>query len=98
MPAARLLGGGLDDRDHAAAATGPELHHPGAGGEDRVVLADARAVPGAEAGAPLADDDLPTGHGLAGEDLHAETLGVGVAAVAAGAEALLMSHPQWPPS
>ena len=70
------------DRDEPAAMTGPELHDAGALGEDRVVLAEARALAGLEAGAALADDDLAAGDLLAGEDLHAEALGVGVAAVA----------------
>ena len=65
---------------------------PAERGEDRVVLADADAVAGLEAGAALADDDLAAGHGLTGEHLDAEALGVRVAAVAARAEAFLMCH------
>ena len=56
------------------------------------------ALAGLEAGAALAHDDLAAGDLLAGEDLHAEALGVGVAAVARRAESLLMSHrspPSW---
>ena len=58
----------------------------------RVVAADADAVAGLEARAALADDDLAAGDDLAGEHLHAEALGVRVAAVAGGAEALLVCH------
>src|SRR4051794_24891451 len=85
-----LLGG--KDGDHAAAAAGLELDRARAGGEDRVVLADARALARAKAGPALAHDDLAAGHDLAGEDLHAQALGVRVASVTAGAESLLMSH------
>jgi hypothetical protein len=45
-----------------------------------------------EASASLADDDLAARHGLACEHLHAEALGVGIAAVAARTKTLLMSH------
>src|SRR3954469_7985977 len=93
-----LLGGGRLDRDHATPATLAELHDPRALGEDRVVLADADADAGVELGAALAHDDLAAADGLAGEHLDAEALGVRVAAVAAGAEALLMSHRPGPPS
>ena len=47
----------------------------GAGGEDRVVAAEAGAVARAEAGAALADDDLAAADLLAGEDLHPEVFG-----------------------
>src|SRR4051794_1202210 len=80
------------DRDDAAAAAGRELHRARGAGEQRVVAAHADALAGLEAAAALADDDLAAGHGLAGEDLHAEALGVRVAAVAGGAEALLVCH------
>ena len=83
---------GRQDADDAAAATFREVHGPRRAGVDRVVAADADAVAGLELGAALANDDLAAGHGLAGEHLHAEALGVGVAAVAGGAEALLMCH------
>src|SRR3954454_47030 len=93
-----LLGGGGLDRDHATPATLAELHDPGPLGEDRVVLADAHALARVELRAALADDDLASRDGLAGEHLHAEALGVRVAPVAAGAEPLLMSHPRPPPA
>src|SRR5690242_17500936 len=86
-----LLGVGEDRDDSPAAALG-ELHRAGRAREERVVLADADTVAGLEAGAPLAHDDLAAGDDLAGEDLHAEAVGVGVAAVAGGAEALLVCH------
>src|SRR5262245_5558254 len=85
------------DRDDPAAAAVRELHGAGAGGEDRVVAAEAHALAGLEAGSALAHDDLAARDLLAREHLDAEALGVRVAAVAAGAEALLMSHPR-PPS
>src|SRR4051795_9388716 len=96
-PSSRLLAR-RHDRDHASAPARLELHGAGARGEDRVVLADAHALAGLEASAALAHDDLAAVHDLAGEHLHAEALGVRVAAVAAGAESLLMSHPRPPPS
>src|SRR5579875_661612 len=98
--AGRLFAVGGRDRDDAPAATGAELHGPRGPGEDRVVLADPDSVAGLEARAALAHDDLAAAHGLAGEHLHAEALGVRVAAVAARAEAFLMRHlppPSSPP-
>src|SRR5207237_2096189 len=104
--AVRVVG----DGDDAATAAGLELHPAGSRGKDRVVLADAHAVARLEAGAALTHDDLAARHDLAGEHLHAEPLALGVAAVAARAEPLLMSHrrpprprprrpprPSWPP-
>jgi very-short-patch-repair endonuclease len=90
----RTLCGGLlvDHRDHAAAAAGGELDRTGAGGEDRVVAAEAGAVARAEAGATLADDDLAAADLLAREDLDPEHLRIRVATVAARAESLLVSH------
>src|SRR5215468_1071969 len=61
-------------------------------GEDRVVLADARAGTGAESRPALADDDHAGLHRLAVEQLDAEALGVRVAAVAGGAKTFLVSH------
>ena len=60
--------------------------------EDRVVLAHADIDARVEAGAALADDDGTGGAELAAEDLGAETLGMGVAAVAGGADAFFMSQ------
>src|SRR5579871_821224 len=77
--AAESLLGGFD-RDDPPAPAARELHGPAVSGIDRVVLADPDAVTGLELGAALAHDDLAAGHGLAGEDLHAEALGVRVAA------------------
>src|SRR5919204_4876244 len=88
---------GLEDRDDAPAAAGLELDLASPRGEDRVVLPDPHAVARLELGAALANDDLAARHGLAREHLHAEALGVRVAAVAARPEPLLMSHPR-PPS
>src|SRR3954447_5953843 len=86
-----LLGVG-EDRHHAAAPALGELHRAGGAGEQRVVAADADALAGLEAGATLGEDDLAAGDALAGEDLHAEALGVRIAAVARGAEPLLVCH------
>src|SRR5262249_57801882 len=85
-------GRGRNDGDPRAAAAFLKLHDPRGGGVDRVAPADPDAVAGLEAGAALAHDDLAAGDRLAGEHLHAEALGVRVAAVARGAEALLMRH------
>src|SRR5690349_8396971 len=84
----------LQDGDRAALAARFEIHRPRAGGEDRVVATEANAVAGPEAGAALADDDLAAGDLLAREDLDPEHVGVGFAAVAAGAESLLVRHRQ----
>src|SRR4051794_18821460 len=88
---ASLSRGGKDGDDAPAAAL-LEVDRTRGTRVDRVVLADADTVAGLELGAALTDDDLAAGHGLAGEDLHAKALGVGVAAVTGGAEALLMCH------
>src|SRR5436305_2289314 len=81
---------GVDYGDDAAAAPGVKLDDARPLGEDRVVLSQAGAVAGLEAGPALAHDDLAARDGLPGEDLHAEALGVGVATVAARAQPLLM--------
>src|SRR3954463_1150433 len=87
----RRGGGGRHGHDPAAAAD-PELDGPGGARVQRVVAAHADALAGLEAAAALAHDDLAAGHGLTGEHLHAEALGVRVAAVAGRAEALLVCH------
>src|SRR3954470_21364422 len=70
------------DRDLAAPAAEPEGHRAGDEGEQRVVLAAADAQARVEVGAALADDDLAGLDDLAAESLDAQSLGVGVAAVA----------------
>src|SRR5919204_66041 len=60
--------------------------------EDRVVATEAGAVSRAELRAALPDQDHPGLDLLAGEDLHAEHLRVRIAAVARGAESLLVCH------
>src|SRR4051794_25493163 len=88
----------LNDGDRAILASGFELNGSFGRGEDRVVAAEAGSLARPEAGAPLADDDLAACHLLAGEDLDPEHLRVGVATVAAGPKAFLMSHlrpPLW---
>jgi large conductance mechanosensitive channel len=89
----RRSGLGLwQDRHHAPAAPAGEVHGTRRAREQRVVLADADAVAGLEARAALAHDDLAAGHGLPGEHLDAQALGVGVAAVARRAQTFLMRH------
>src|SRR3954469_22924370 len=80
------------DGDHATDARGLEVHDARAARVDRVVPAEAGALAGAEAGPALAHDYLAAGDDLAREQLHAEALGVRVAAVAAGTKSLFMSH------
>src|SRR5438552_1539881 len=81
-----------EDRDKAALAAGAELDRPRPGREDRVVTSDSGPRAGLEARAALAHDDLAARHRLAGEDLDAEALRLGVAAVAARAQSLLVRH------
>src|SRR3954469_10572768 len=80
--APRLLAGG-HDRDHAPAPALLELHGARSRGEDRVGLADADALAWLEPGPALPHDDLAAVHDLARDHLHAQALGVRVAAVAA---------------
>src|SRR3954462_10049977 len=82
----------LQDRDRPALAGRLEVDDAGAGGEDRVVAAETGALAGHEGGAALAADHLAARRFLAGEALDPEHVGVRFAAVAAGAEAFLMSH------
>src|SRR3954464_455511 len=95
-PAFKSGGVRRDDGDDAAAAAFAEVDRARGAGVDRVVLADPDAVARLEAGPALTHDDLAAGDGLAGEDLHAEALRVRVAAVAAGAKALLVCHESLP--
>src|ERR1035441_7075095 len=86
---------GLLVGEHAHDAPAPacaELHGARGPRVERVVFADAHAGARLEAGAALAHDDLAAGDALAGKGLDAQALGVGVTAVAARAEPLLMSH------
>src|SRR5690606_11867028 len=59
-------------------------------GKQRVVLAQADVAPGMELGPPLADQDAPRRHQLAGVGLDAQTLGVAIPAVAGAAHPLLV--------
>src|SRR2546423_8325507 len=86
----------LQHRDDASAAAGLEVDRARARGEDRVVLPDPHTVARLELCAALANDDLAARHGLAGEHLHAEALGVRVAAVAARPEPPPINHPGSP--
>src|SRR5437763_9347927 len=83
---------GVDDRDEALLAARPEGDPAVAHREDRVVLADTRASAGPEPRAALADEDHPRRHVLPGEELHAEHLRIGVAAVPRRAESLFVCH------
>jgi hypothetical protein len=87
----RALGLG-NDGDQAPLATTRELDAARGASEDGVVDADAGACAGAKPGAALADDDRAGGNHLSGKGFDAESLGLGVATVATGASALLMSH------
>src|SRR5256885_15037317 len=87
-----LLLGGLCDFDEAAVAALLERDRPGARREDRVVAAETGARAGPELRPSLADEDHPALDLLPGEDLHAEHLRVRIAAVARGAEPLLVCH------
>ena len=78
--------------DDPAAAAGVELDHARPGGEDRVVAADAGARAGAEARAALPDEDHPRLDLLPVEQLDAQSLRLGVAAVLRGAETFLVCH------
>ena len=89
VAAAASAGGDVDD---VATAPAAELHRAGDQSEQRVVAAAADVVAGVEVGAALADEDLAGVDLLAAEPLHAEALGVGVAAVAAGGRTLLVCH------
>src|SRR5205807_1485425 len=80
------------DRDEALFAARAEGDLAVAHREDRVVLADPGSRAGAEARAALAEEDHPRRHVLAGEELHAEHLRLGVAAVPRRAESLLVCH------
>src|SRR5207248_4256399 len=87
----RLVAGAVDF-DEAPLPALAERDGSGAGGEDRVVTADARARAGSELRPALAHEDHPGLHFLAGEDLHAEHLRVRVAPVTRRAESLFVGH------
>lgn len=79
-----MSGSGLRSHnvDDLAAAVRAELNVAGSSGEQGVVVATADVVAGVEVGAALADDDLTGADELAAEALDAQTLSVGVTAVA----------------
>src|SRR5262245_56700173 len=81
-----------EDADVARVAAALELHHAVDLREQRVVRAEADVAAGLEAGAPLADQDRPTGDELAAEALDPEHLRIGVAAVARAADTFLVRH------
>ena len=67
--------------DDLAALARAELHRTVGQREQRVVAATPDVLARVELGAALAHDDGAGGHGLAVEHLHAEALGIGIAAV-----------------
>src|SRR5690606_9031837 len=69
-----------------------ELDDPVDVGVQRVVLREEDVLPRMELGAALLDEDRARGDPLAAEVLDAEVLGIRVASVAAGADALLVCH------
>src|SRR4029453_7697998 len=80
------------DRDEAPIARATELDGAVSEREDRVVAAEAGARAGPELCPALADDDHSRLPGLAPDTLHAESLRLGVATVARGAESFLVRH------
>src|SRR5205085_1931909 len=78
--------------DEALLAALAERDRAGSRREDRVVAADAGSRTGTELRSALADDDHPGLHVLAGEDLHADHLRIGVAPVARRADPFLVGH------
>src|SRR5439155_22947381 len=95
-PITRLPNPGLLQRlnaDHAAVrAVILEFHAPRDLRKDRVVFAEARVEPRSEPAATLPHDDRAAAHHVPVVRLHAEPLGVGVAAVACAALSFFMSH------
>src|SRR3954453_12035422 len=83
---------GRDDVDDAAPAAGAELDVARDQREQGVVATATDARARVEVGAPLTHDDLTGVDQLAAVALHAEALGVGVAAVLGGRRALLVCH------
>src|ERR1044071_2755883 len=81
-----------DDVDDATTPPGAELHVARDQREQGVVTAAADAAARVEVGAALAHDDLAGVDQLTTEALHAEALGVRVAAVLGGRRALLVCH------
>ena len=83
---------GTHDVDDLAIAMPAELNATGGRGEKSVVVAPTHVDSGMEMGSALADDNLPGLDDLPAETLDAETLSIGVAAVAGGAAPLLVCH------
>ena len=61
-------------------------------GEERVIGPDTDVGAGTHRRAPLTDEDIAGEHLLASEALHAESLGMGIAAVLGAAASLFMCH------
>ena len=60
--------------------------------KQRMVAPQAHTVAGMKLGTALAHDDITRTNRLAAVELHAQVLGIGVAAVTAGTYAFLMCH------
>jgi hypothetical protein len=79
--------------DHADATPVPvELHETINQREKRIVVADSDTPTRVVLSSSLANEDVSSSHLLATESLHAASLGVGVAAVPAGALSFLVCH------
>src|SRR5882672_5395235 len=91
-------GGLLGDADVLVVALALEANVAVGGGEQRVVRAEPDVGPRLEPGATLPHDDAARGHELPAEALDAEPLGIGIAAVARAADALLVCHVAMPRS
>src|SRR5690606_4343795 len=78
--------------DHPAFRALAERHLAGFGGEDGVIATEAHIGARVELRAALANDDVACKHLLAAEALHAEALGIRIAAVASGAACFLVGH------
>src|SRR4051794_38548157 len=87
----------LQNANRPPLAGGAEVHFAGTRREDRVIAPEPGALARPELGPALAHDDLAAADLLARENLHAQHLRVRFAAVATGAQPLLMSH-RSPPS
>src|SRR2546422_9418819 len=76
------LGYGLDADELSHAAAIVKLDHARHFREQRVILTPADIHAGLDVCAALPHDDRPAGHQLSAENLHAQPLRVGIAAVA----------------
>jgi len=75
-----------------AVAVGPELDNAVHEAEQGEILTNSAILAGVELGAVLANNHAARADYLAGVDLHAEPLALGVSAVSGATHTLLMSH------